>query len=108
MTGVQTCALPILKDYTKEFYTYYDKNTHKAISFKDTELDFDTDFIFSSVTSVSEDYIIGYVSAERLINLKKQKELSKTKMSPEIATLIDNLQSDDNDVVVLFKLKSIQ
>ena len=97
-----------MKDYTKEFYTYYDKNTHKAISFKDTELDFDTDFIFSSVTSVSEDYIIGYVSAERLINFKKQKELSKTKMSPEIATLIDNLQSDDNDVVVLFKLKSIQ
>lgn len=91
-----------------EFYSYYDKSSGKMISFRPSELDFDTEFRFASVLTTYNDYLVGYMPADYLIKLKENYDNSNRKMAPEIAAMIDNLQSDDNDVLVLFKLKSIQ
>lgn len=97
-----------MKSFEDEFYSYFDKKTEKIKSFKESDLDFDTDFIFSSAISTYNNYIVGYISAENLKRFKASGKNSGLTMDPTIKSMIENLQNDDNDVLILFKLKPIQ
>ncbi len=91
-------------DVSDEFYSYYDKFSDKMISFRPCDLEYDTEFRFASVLTAYEDYLVGYVQAAHLLHLKENYDKSNRKMDPAIADMIDNLQSDDNDILVFFKL----
>ncbi|MGL4779398.1 MAG: 6-bladed beta-propeller [Bacteroidales bacterium] len=91
-----------------EFYTLYDKISEKSISFKPSDLVYDIPFRFTSVLTSYKDYLVGYVGAPELIEMKKAYDRSGVKIDPEIEDMINDLQTDDNDILVLFKLKNIQ
>ena len=68
----------------------------------------ENDLLFTTVLGSYEDYFIGYASASSLSYLKENREKAGVKMKPEISNMIDSLYTDDNDVLVLFKMKPIQ
>lgn len=95
-------------DHADEFYSYYDRMNNRMRSFKPSDIEWDTELLFTSVLGSYGDYMIGYVPASLLIDKKAHWDKSESKKDKRIIDMIDNLEMDDNDVLVLFKLKSIQ
>lgn len=82
--------------------------TGKILSFNIYTMKSENDLLFTTVLASYEDYFIGYIPASSLIYLKEERDKKGIEMKPEISEMIDSLQMDDNDVLVLFKLKPIQ
>lgn len=98
----------ITTEKSDHFHSYYDKVTGEILTFNIYRMKPDNDLLCTTVLASYEDYFIGYVSASSLIYLKEYRAKKGTAMKPKISSMIDGLYSDDNDVLVLFKLKPIQ
>lgn len=98
----------ITKETLDHFHSYYDKMTGKILSFNIYTMKSENDLLFTTVLASYEDSFIGYIPASSLIYLKEERDKKGIEMKPEISEMIDSLQMDDNDVLVLFKLKPIQ
>lgn len=98
----------ITEESLDHFHSYYDKVTGKILSFNIYTMESENDLLFTTVLAGYEDYFIGYVPASSLIYLKEERDKKGIAMKPEISNMIDSLQTDDNDVLVLFKLKPIK
>ena len=96
-------------NFRRSFYTYFDKQSKKSISFpNESVLSFTSEFIFSSFLGVYKDYIVAYVEAEKLKLLRNLWKKHHRKMDEQIADMIDGLHDDDNAVLVFLKFKPIQ
>lgn len=93
----------------KEYiYSFFDKRTNKTISFR--EFDYDGDCVFNpTITRMNsyQDYFVSSVPAELLRMIKSNRDKSYNKFSDGVALMIDSLHDDDNNVLVLFKLKEL-
>lgn len=98
----------ITEESRDNFHSYYDKVTGRILSFNIYTMEAENDLLFTTVLASNENYFIGYISASSLIYLKENRNKNGIAMSPEISNMIDSLYTDDNDVIVLFKLKPIQ
>ncbi len=98
----------ITEEANDDFYSYYDKVTREILSFNIYTMKAENDLLFTTVLGSYGDYFIGYASASSLSYLKENREKAGVKMKPEISNMIDSLYTDDNDVLVLFKMKPIQ
>ena len=95
-------------DNKKEAYKYfYDKRTGNHIGFK--KMNYNTEFFntFKSNIFSYQDYFIGKASSEELMKLKKERDKSGKPFSNKINKIIESLKDDDNDVLVLFKIKEL-
>lgn len=76
-------------------YCYYNKQLNKIISFPDLDnIMGDNGLIFSSVVTTHNDYFVGYVTPQLLID---HKEL--------VGKFAEQINFDDNAILVFFKLK---
>jgi len=92
----------------KEYHRYfYDKRSGKHIGFK--KMNFDNDFCvqFSNNFYSYGDYFIRIVSPVELAELKKNRDKEGKPLSEKFSKMIDGLDEEDNDVLVLFKIKEL-
>lgn len=90
----------------ENIYSFYDKNADKIISFK--SIDYDDDCIFyPSISRMSSygNYFVSSIPVDYLKGIKSERDNSPNKLSEDVASMIDSLKEDDNNVLVLFKLK---
>jgi hypothetical protein len=88
------------------FYTYYEKRSGKSISMN--EIKSDNSFFFNSIITTHGDYFVGIVGEGWLKTMQKIYLQENRKMDPAVNEMINNLQEFDNDVLVLFKFKSLE
>jgi hypothetical protein len=91
-----------------EYYKYfYDKRSGKTTGFK--KMNYDNDFFceFNDDLFTFGDYFIGTASPTDLLELKKKREDTENPMSKTVSDMIDSLDEEDNDVLVLFKIKEL-
>jgi len=89
-------------------YTYfYDKTNHKSVGFE--TMDFDGDFLVNFQDDIYNygDYFLGIAPVNKLFELKDERQKSGNPLSKKISKMIDSLKDDDNDILVLFKLKEL-
>lgn len=80
---------------TSTMYCYYNKHSNQTISFSDLDnVICNNGLIFSSVVTAHNDYFVGYVTPELLID---HKELT--------GKFAEEVSFDDNAILVFFKLK---
>lgn len=80
---------------TGTLYCYYNKQSNNIVSFPDLDnIMSDNGLIFSSVVTAHNDYFVGYVTPELLINYKDR-----------IGKFAEQINFDDNAILVFFKLK---
>lgn len=90
----------------KKYYYFYDKRTENVVGLE--KLLFDSHFMMEFPTLYSyQDYFVGTVKAESLKELKEINKKKGTPMPPAMAKMVDNLDEEDNDVLVMFKLKKL-
>lgn len=90
----------------RRFYTYYDKQAKRNLSFR--KIIPDIDFAFDYILSNCGDYIVGEVNVSTLRELAESCEKGLTKGKKENMEIIEHLKDDDNSVLVLFKLKPLK
>ena len=95
-----------VRDYSEEFYTYYDRKTNRSLSFQTVASD--VDFVYDYILSCCGDYIVGVAEVSTLRALAEACKMGIVKGKKENLEMIDRLKDDDNPVLVLFKLKPIQ
>lgn len=91
-----------------EFYTLYDKTSEKSLSFRPLDLNYNIPFRFTSVLTTYDDYMVGYVPASVLMEMKTAYDRAGEALDSEIAEMISGLQPDDNDILVFFKPRALQ
>ncbi|MDR1173057.1 MAG: 6-bladed beta-propeller [Bacteroidales bacterium] len=85
-------------------YYFYNKRTQTLTGFKTMLLDREFAVEFSRLYSYGE-YFVGTAPVPLLKELKAYKDRMGEQMSDGIGDMIDRLKEEDNDVLVLFKLK---
>lgn len=88
------------------FYTYYDKQAKRHLSFR--RIIPDIDFRFDYILSNCDDYIVGEVNVSTLKALAESCKQGLVKGKKENMEMIEKLKDDDNSVLVLFKLKPLK
>lgn len=94
------------QDGLKSFYTFYDKNSKRGISFR--KMVYDVDFMFDYIGSCYEDYVVGVVDPPSLKSLYAAYKENNRPGTPEVMQMIEKLKDDDNSVLVLFKPKALK
>jgi hypothetical protein len=95
----------IVNDKRVDCKYFYDKRSKKLTGFK--KIIYDNDFfekLWGNIFSYG-DYFIGKSSPADLSELKKMREKTGNSMSKAVSDMIDSLNEEDNDVLVLFKIK---
>ncbi|MCD8042918.1 MAG: 6-bladed beta-propeller [Tannerellaceae bacterium] len=97
----------VINDERKKYYYFYDKESENLIGFKDIK--FDNEFVIDELFTIfnNDEYFIGMVSPNKLLDLKKYKEMQNTPLSENLSKMIDSLDEEDNKVLVLFKVKKL-
>lgn len=97
----------IVNDKYEKYKYFYDKRSKKHIGFK--EMNFDNDFFCEFTYDLFSygDYFIGKASPSDLSELKKKREAAGNPVSEAVSKMINNLGGEDNDVLVLFKIKDL-
>jgi len=100
--------LYFVMNYEKKYVLFfYDKETLKSIGYKAIVLDNDFSGFQNPKLFSWEDYFIAHVTPEELSALRDRRQKEGNLFSESVSAMIDNLKEDDNEVLVLFKIKSI-
>ena len=91
-----------------ERYTYfYDKRSGNYIGFK--KMNYDTEFFnaFNTDLFSYNDYFIGKAPTEELMKMKELHDKSGKPFPDKINKMIETFKDDDNDVLIMFKIKEL-
>jgi hypothetical protein len=97
----------IINDKHDEYKYFYDKRNKKLIGFK--RMNYDNDFFEDFMGNIFSygNYFIGKASPSDLADFKKKREQEGTPLSEKLSKMIDRLDEEDNNVLVLFKIKKL-
>jgi hypothetical protein len=97
----------VVNDKKKRYKCFYDKRSGKHIGFE--KMHYNTDFFDASPSGwfSYNDYFIGIAPVTDLIEMKKKRNESGKPFSKAVSSMIDSLKEDDNDLLVLFKIKEL-
>jgi len=98
----------LVTNKTEYIFSFFDKKTNNIISFHG--FDYDGDCVFNpTITRMNsyQDYFVSSVPVEFLKMIKSNRDKSENKFSDNVASMIDSLHEDDNNVLVLFKLNKL-
>ena len=97
----------VVNDKKEDYKYFYDKRTGNFIGFK--MMNYDTEFFnaFNSNIFSYKDYFIGKAPAEELLKIKKARDQSVNPFPDKINKMIESFEEDDNDVLILFKIKEL-
>jgi hypothetical protein len=100
------CFRTYPQNYENVFYTYYDKQAKRHLSFR--KIIPDIDFAFNYILSNCDDYMVAEVNVSTLKALEEACKEGLVKGKKENMEMIEKLKDDDNSVLVLFKLKPLK